>query len=40
MPKSGYIKSMDYEIQVYGPGDSQSDDYICERWIPIKKADR
>lgn len=25
MPKSGYIKSMAYEIQVYGSGDSQSE---------------
>lgn len=37
LPSSGYEKSMDYEIQVYGPGDTQSDDYICEIWIPVKK---
>lgn len=36
-PTSGYEKSMDYEIEVYGPGDTQSEDYICEIWIPVRK---
>ena len=36
-PSSGYEKSMDYEIQVYGPGDTSSEDYTCELWIPVKK---
>ncbi|WP_346934115.1 AraC family transcriptional regulator [Clostridium sp.] len=36
-PSSSYEKSMDYEIQVYGPGDTESDDYTCEIWIPIKE---
>jgi len=36
-PSSGYEKSMNYEIQVYGPGDTQKDDYTCEIWIPVKK---
>jgi len=38
LPSSGYEKSMDYEIQVYGPGNTQSDDYTCEIWIPVKKV--
>ncbi len=37
LPASGYEKSMDYEIQVYGPGNTQSDDYTCEVWIPVRK---
>lgn len=37
LPSSGYEKSMNYELEVYGPGDTQSDEYICEIWIPIKK---
>lgn len=37
LPSSGYEKSMNYEIQVYGPGNTNSDDYTCEIWIPIKK---
>jgi AraC family transcriptional regulator len=36
-PSCGYCKSMDYEIEVYGPGDTQLDDYCCELWIPVKK---
>lgn len=37
LPSSGYERSMNYEIQVYGPGDASSDDYISELWIPVKK---
>lgn len=37
LPTSGYIKSMNYEIEVYGPGNTQSDDYACEVWIPVKR---
>jgi AraC family transcriptional regulator len=40
MPSSGYEKAMEYEIQVYGPGNSQSEDYACELWIPVKKKKR
>ena len=36
-PSSGYEKSMNYEIEVYGPGNTQSDDYVCEVWIPVRK---
>ena len=40
MPSSGFEKAMEYEIQVYGPGNSQSEDYACELWIPVKKKKR
>jgi AraC family transcriptional regulator len=33
----GYKRAADYEIEVYPPGDTSSDDYICEIWIPITK---
>jgi len=28
---------LNYEIEVYHPGDSNSDDYTCEIGIPIAK---
>ncbi len=37
LPTSGYEKSMNYEIEVYGPGNTQLDDYTCEIWIPVKR---
>lgn len=37
LPSSGYVKSMNYQIEVYGPGNTQSNDYISEIWIPIQK---
>ncbi|MEG0774084.1 helix-turn-helix domain-containing protein [Clostridium sp.] len=33
----GYKRSADYEIEVYPPGDTNSDDYTCEIWVPITK---
>lgn len=36
-PIYGYKRAADYEIEVYPPGDTSSDDYICEIWIPITK---
>lgn len=33
----GYKRAADYEIEVYPPGDTNSDDYTCEIWIPITK---
>lgn len=36
-PSSGYEQSMNYQIEVYGPGDTGSDDYTCDIWIPIQK---
>lgn len=37
IPNSGYKRAADYEIEVYPPGDTSSDEYICEIWIPIDK---
>ena len=34
-PTSGYKRAADYEIEVYPPGDSSSDNYTCEIWVPI-----
>ena len=36
-PTCGYKRVADYEIEVYPPGDTSSDDYTCEIWIPITK---
>jgi len=38
LPSSGYEQSMQYTIEIYGPGNTQSDDYIFEIWIPVKKT--
>jgi len=38
LPSSGYEQSMDYTVEIYPPGDSQSDDYMFEIWIPVKKV--
>ena len=37
LPTCGYKRAADYEIEVYPPGDTSSDDYTCEIWIPIAK---
>jgi len=37
LPSSGYEQSMQYTIEIYPPGNSQSDDYAFEIWIPVKK---
>ena len=34
-PSSGYERSMNYDLEVYGPGDTGSQDYVCEVWIPV-----
>jgi len=36
-PTCGYKRASDYEIEVYPPGDTNSDEYTCEIWIPITK---
>lgn len=36
-PISGYKRAADYEIEVYPPGDSNSEDYTCEIWVPVTK---
>ena len=37
LPSSGYEQSMQYTVEIYPPGNSQSDDYAFEIWIPVKK---
>lgn len=37
-PSSGYERSMNYDLQIYGPGNTQSQDYVCEVWIPVKRV--
>ena len=37
LPSSGYEHSMQYTAEIYPPGNSQSDDYAFEIWIPVKK---
>ena len=37
LPSSGYEHSMQYTVEIYPPGDSQSEDYAFEIWIPVKK---
>ncbi|MFC3924751.1 GyrI-like domain-containing protein [Clostridium punense] len=34
---SGYERSTKYEIEVYPPGNTDSDDYICEIWVPVNR---
>jgi AraC family transcriptional regulator len=38
MPSSGYERAMNYQIEVYGPGNTQNEDYTTELWIPVRKA--
>ena len=37
LPSSGYEQSMQYIVEIYPPGDAQSNDYAFEIWIPVKK---
>ena len=37
LPSSGYEQAMTYTVEIYPPGNSQSDDYSFEIWIPVKK---
>jgi hypothetical protein len=37
MDKSGYERAGNYEMMVYPLGDTESDDYYCEAWIPVRK---
>jgi len=37
MDQSGYERAGNYEMMVYPFGDTESDDYICEAWIPVRK---
>ena len=35
LPASGYALVQGMEMEVYGPGDTQSDSYACELWLPV-----
>jgi predicted transcriptional regulator YdeE len=37
MDQSGYERAGNYEMMVYPLGDTESDDYYCEAWIPVRK---
>jgi len=37
MDQSGYERAGNYEMMVYPFGDTESDDYCCEAWIPVRK---
>ncbi|MCJ8012895.1 GyrI-like domain-containing protein [Paenibacillus sp. KQZ6P-2] len=34
-PSSGYEHAHGPELEIYPPGDTMSDDYRCEVWIPV-----
>lgn len=35
LPTFGYKRAADYELEIFPPGDTNSDDYTCEIWVPI-----
>jgi AraC family transcriptional regulator len=37
LPASNYELISDYDIEFYTEGDSRSDDYVSEIWIPVKE---
>lgn len=37
LPSSGYEQSMPYQMEVYGPGDTGSEEYCCDIWVPVQK---
>lgn len=37
LPNSGYELIKGVSLESYGPGNTQSDDYFCELWLPVKK---
>lgn len=37
LPSSGYELVKGITLESYGPGNTQSDDYFCELWLPIEK---
>jgi AraC family transcriptional regulator len=36
IPESRYEQIIDYDMQVYPPGDTNRDDYVCEIWVPVR----
>ena len=39
LPESGYELIIVYAVEIYPPGDTQKDDYVCELWVPVKKGE-
>lgn len=37
LPTSGYELIKGIELETYGPGNTQLDDYYCELWLPVSK---
>lgn len=37
LPASGYELIKGIALETYGPGDTQSEDYFCELWLPVRK---
>ena len=36
LPVSGYELIKGIDLETYGPGNTQSDDYFCELWLPVR----
>lgn len=37
LPSSGYERALPIDLEVYGPGDTNRDDYVTRIWMPVKK---
>jgi len=37
LPSSGFSLIKGVSLETYGPGDTQTDDYICELWLPVSR---
>ena len=37
LPNSGYELVKGMSLETYGPGDTQSDEYVCELWLPVNR---
>lgn len=38
LPSSGYELAMPCELETYGPGNTNDDEYTCELWVPVRKT--
>jgi AraC family transcriptional regulator len=38
LPSSGYERALPIDLEVYGPGDTNHDNYVTCIWIPVRKA--
>ena len=37
LPGADYKWILDYDIELYLPGDTTSHDYVCEIWVPVRE---